>query len=187
MIERIRGKILEKTPTSLVIDCGGMGIAVSIPLSTSQKIGGVGDEVRLYTQLVLREDSWELYGFSRTEEREVFNTITGVSGVGPKAALNLLSRMEFDEIKKAIATGRTDVLVTVPGIGKKKAAKIIFELNEKMAKEPVAGDVPEDALKALVTLGLSKREAVERLRRIADFNNLTVTDILKIALRNEVQ
>jgi len=185
MIERIRGKILEKSPTSVVIDVGGLGIAVGVPLSTSQKIGTVGDEVGLYTQLVIREQSWELFGFSQIAEREVFNILTSVSGVGPKAALNLLSRMEIDEIKSVIARSQTDVLTTVPGIGKKKAAKIIFELNEKIAKEPAVSGLPEDALKALVALGLSKREAAERLRKIADINTLSVSDILKIALRNE--
>lgn len=185
MIERIRGKILDKTPTCVVIDWGGMGIAVGIPLSTSQEIGDVGDEALLYTQLVIREHSWELYGFSKEEEREVFNTLTSVSGIGPKAALNLLSRMEMNEIKTIIAESRTDILTSVPGIGKKKAAKIIFELNAKMAREPVAADVPVDALKALVALGLSKREAAERLRKVGSFAQLSLSEILKRALKGE--
>lgn len=185
MIERLRGTILEKSPTALVVESGGIGFAVGVPLSTSQRVGGAGAQVALYARLVIREQSWELYGFSEIQEREIFDALTSVSGIGPKAALNLLSRMGTDEIKRVIARSDIDLLTTVPGIGKKRAAQIVFELNDRMAKEPAAAGLPDDALKALIALGLKRREAVERLRKIKDIERLSVSDILTIALKGE--
>ncbi|MDH5187289.1 MAG: Holliday junction branch migration protein RuvA [bacterium] len=184
MISSLRGKIIEKGPTISVIDCQGLGFLVHTPLSTSQKMGEKGVEVNLYIETIFNRDGIALYGFATPEEREVFNILTQVPGVGPKAALNLLSRLEAKEIKSMITLGKVETLQTIPGIGRKKAEMIVFKLKETVEKVEEPPDTTGDALKALISLGVSRKEANERLKRIANLKELTLTEILQKALSN---
>jgi Holliday junction DNA helicase RuvA len=182
MIAFLRGKIIEKEPTVSTIDCQGLGFLIHMPLSTSQKIGENGAEVNLYIETVFSRDGLSLYGFATQGEREVFNIITEVPGIGPKAALNLLSRFEAKEAKKMIAQGKVEMLRSIPGIGPKKAEMIVFKLKDSVAKSDEKPDITSDALKALISLGISRKEANERLQRISNLSGLSLTEILQKAL-----
>jgi Holliday junction DNA helicase RuvA len=186
MIVGLRGKIIERSPTALVVEVDGVSWLVQISLATFQKVGPEGSEIYLHTQLEVGRDGIELYGFATPEERADFRLLTGVSGIGPRAALNLLSRLSGPQLRQVIAQGRKEVLSSIPGIGPKKAAKLIFELKEEFERtvselEAATGD--EEAIKALTALGLTRREARERLKRIPDRANLSLTEILKEALK----
>uniref|UniRef100_A0A7C6EE33 Holliday junction branch migration complex subunit RuvA n=1 Tax=candidate division WOR-3 bacterium TaxID=2052148 RepID=A0A7C6EE33_UNCW3 len=186
MISLLRGKIIEKEPTASTIDCQGFGLRVEMPLSTSRKIGEPGSQVELYIKTVINREGISLYGFATKEERNLFNDLTQVPGIGPKAALNLLSRFETEEAKKLIAQGKVETLRTIPGIGPKKAEMIVFKLKEKIETiEPT--DIVDDAVKALIALGISRKEAKERLNKITNISGLTLTEILCKALSNDNQ
>jgi Holliday junction DNA helicase RuvA len=182
MISFIRGKIINKAPTVLTIDCQGMGFLIHTPLSTSQKIGEKGSDTSLQVETIFTRNGISLYGFATQEEQEVFNILTEVPGIGPKAALSLLSRLEAKEVIKMIAQGKVEILQTIPGIGKKKAAMIVFKLKENLGETEEPSDMINDALKALISLGISRKEAKERLNRISDIQDLTLNEILSKAL-----
>jgi len=182
MISFIRGKIIDKAPTVLTIDCQGLGFLVHTPLSTSQKIGEKGSDANLQVETIFTRNGISLYGFATQEEREVFNILNEVPGIGPKAALSILSRLEAKEAIKMIAQGKVEILQTIPGIGKKKAEMIVFKLKENLEKTEESSHITNDALKALISLGISKKEANERLNRISNFRGLTLTEILRKAL-----
>lgn len=181
MLSLLRGKIIEKEPTAAIIDCQGLGFYIQMPLSTSHKIGEPGNTVELHIETVVNREGISLYGFATKEEQTLFNNLTHVPGIGPKAALNLLSRFESEEAKKLIAQGKVEILRTIPGIGPKKAEMIVFKLKEKLqTTEPT--DKVSDALKALITLGIARKEAKERLAKISNISSLTLTEILCKAL-----
>lgn len=184
MISWLRGKIIEKNPTSCVLDCQGLGFYIQMPLSTSHKIGEKGTEATFYIETLFSHDGVSLYGFATGEEREVFNSLIQVPGIGPKAALNLLSRFEANEAKKILSSGKVEILKTIPGIGPKKAEMIAFKLKGKSEKIEELSDKMNDALKALLSLGITRKEAKERLQKISNINDLTLTEILKKALSN---
>ncbi|MEO0114204.1 MAG: Holliday junction branch migration protein RuvA [candidate division WOR-3 bacterium] len=184
MIALLRGKIIEKEPMAAIIDCQGLGLKVHIPLSTSHKIGEKGDMTSLYIETVFNRDGFALYGFVSKEERTLFNNLTEVPGIGPRAALNLLSRFEADEAKKLIAEGKVEILRTIPGIGPKKAAMIVFKLKDRVEKSAMEPDLITDAIKALAALGITQKEAKARLQKIPNITNLTLTEILRKALSN---
>lgn len=186
MISFIRGKLIEKNPTSSIVDCQGIGFLIHTPLSTSQRLGSVGDEVNLYIQSNFERNGLELFGFATNDEKAVFNILRAVPGIGPRAALNLLSRLETKEIKETIAQGKVEILKTIPGIGKKKAEMIIFKLKEHLtALKQTEGsiDLTEDAVKALTALGLNRKEAMARLKKIPDISKLSLDEILRQALK----
>lgn len=182
MISFIRGKIIDKAPTVLTIDCQGLGFLVHTPLSTSQKIGERGSDANLQVETIFTRNGIALYGFATQEEREVFNIVTEVPGIGPKAALSLLSRLDAKEAIKMIAQGKVEILQTIPGIGKKKAAMIVFKLKENLEKSEESSTMTNDALKALISLGISRKEAKERLDRISNIQELTLNEVLRKAL-----
>lgn len=184
MITSLRGRIVERSPTTLVVEVGGVGWLVEISLTTFQKVGGEGSEVYLYTELEIGRDGMRLYGFATSEERADFRMLTQVPGIGGRAALNLLSRISGEELRQVIAQGRQDLLTSIPGIGPKKAAKLIFELREELkATVPQAEPRDDEAVEALMALGLNRREAQERLRRIPDRSSLSLPEVLKEALK----
>jgi len=182
MIAFLRGKIIEKGPTVSIIDCRGLGFLVHTPLSTSKMIGEKDAEINLYIETVFNRDGFSLYGFSSQAERDVFNTLTEVPGIGPKAALNLLSRFEAQAIRTMIAQGKVETLRTIPGIGPKKAEMIVFKLKVSVGKSEEKPDIMSDALKALGSLGISRKEANERLSRIPNLDGLSLNEILQKAL-----
>lgn len=194
MISSIRGKLKVKTPTYIVVEVEGVGYGVHIPLSTYDKLEGIGREVEIETYLHVREDVLQLYGFKSGEERELFELFLSVSGVGPKIALGALSGLGAKEIKEAIAEENLPILTTLSGIGQKTAQRIILELREKigllpegeMGKMPSQGALDRDAVSALVSLGCKAaqaRKAVEKAEGELPPNS-PLEDLIKYALRH---
>jgi len=171
-----------------VIDVGGIGFRVHMPTSTLSVLGAIGDEVELHTHLHLREDNVTLYGFATPEELGLFQTLIGVSGLGPKLALAMLSAMSVEKLAMAIASGNTDLLSEVPGVGKKTANRIILELKEKIAAGWLAAPPPEfaeenaEVLAALTSLGYSVREASHAVAALPPDQKLTLEEKIKLAL-----
>ena len=132
MYSYLQGKVVEKTATSVVLDVGGIGYLLQISLSTYEALPLLGQEIRLLTHFVVREDAHALYGFYSAEERELFKLLLTVSGIGPKIALTLLSGIPFPQLRQAIVGGELETLKKIPGIGKKTAERMIVELREKL-------------------------------------------------------
>ncbi len=197
MIFALEGKVVNKTPTDVVLDVGGVYYLVNIPVTVYDKVGEVGSSAKLYTYLVIREEEMMLYGFSSVEEREFFKMLISVSGIGPKMAQAIMSGMSVDELKDSIMRGDISALVSIPGVGKKTAERIIVELRDKLTKVEFAGrkaelitadqvEVRNEALLALVSLGFT-RQAAEKAIRLALKENekreFTVEELVKLALR----
>ena len=166
MIGRLAGILLEKLPPEILVDAGGVGYEVSVPMSTFYELPPSGDKVTLWTHLVVREDANLLYGFLTQRERAIFRELIRISGVGPRTALAVLSGMSANELIEAVATQESARLVKVPGIGKKTAERLLLELKGRLAPELAGarGDRPAspagtDILRALISLGYSEKEA----------------------------
>ncbi|MBI2873340.1 MAG: Holliday junction branch migration protein RuvA [Chloroflexi bacterium] len=165
MIAAVRGVLEQRSTDSVVVVVGGVSLRVYVPSSSLESLGEVGDGVRLFTHLVVREDALSLYGFATEEARRVFELLLSVSGVGPRIALVVLSAMGPQEVALAIASGDADALGRVPGVGKKRAARLVLELRGRLEKERGAVEVgapgpgPVDAVTALVALGYTPSEA----------------------------
>lgn len=164
MIASVRGKILEKYDDSVVVEVGGVGLDI---LASRVALDDcyVGDEVSIVTRLIVREDSLTLYGFGNIHERDLFDVLIKISGVGPKLGMTIVSTLSIDNLRNAILSDRVEILTRVPGIGKKTAQKIMLELKDKLPMGldaiPDSGfdDVNADVMDALVALGYSVVEA----------------------------
>ncbi|MGQ9589099.1 MAG: Holliday junction branch migration protein RuvA [Planctomycetota bacterium] len=208
MYHHLRGKVLDLGPTSLVIEAGGVGYDVRIPLSTFERVQGSA-ETCIYTHLYVREDDLRLYGFATLAERDLFRLLLSVNGVGPSIALAALSSLAPAEVARALAAGDLDVLQRVKGVGKKLAERLAVELRDRAERLlPVLGVSPsaaarvkgplaralsreaEEAVAALLTLGFDKkaaeeraRGAVERLRASEPEKPVPVEKIIRECLR----
>ena len=189
MITQLNGKLVEKTPTSLIIECAGIGYEVKVSLHTFSTIGNE-EAVKIYTQFVVREDAQLLYGFVDKEEREMFNLLTSVSGIGPNTAILMLSSLTPSDIAIAISSEDVTTIKGVKGIGLKTAQRVIVDLKDKMLKFEVSSDnisssnntIRFDALTALISLGFDKRAAEKALDKVfADQSS--VEQLIKDALR----
>ncbi len=186
MIASLKGK-LEATGTDwAIIDVSGVGFRVFVPTTTLSILGKPGSIVHLYTHLHVREDIIALYGFSTFEELGLFQTLTGVSGIGPKLGLTLLSSMKAEQLVTVIASGNADMLTTVPGIGKKIAARLILELKDKIGTSSIGvplqiTDGSADIIAVLVSLGYSPAEANRAVAGLTD-SNLSLEEKVKQAL-----
>jgi Holliday junction DNA helicase RuvA len=186
MIARVRGLLVDKEPTKVVVECQGIGLELRVPLSTSSRLPEPGVEVTLSVDTHFTRDGAQLFGFAAPDEREVFRHLTSVKGIGPRAGLNLLSRLSPDEIRAAIAAGRVEVMRSVPGIGPKKADSIIKKLQEVASEVPSGPSVAAEAESALVSLGLTRKEARSRLTRVpAGLTGLQEVLRRALALRDE--
>jgi holliday junction DNA helicase RuvA len=185
MIAGIEGKLQSRSADGAVVRVGGVSLRVYMPTSTLVTLGAIGSEVRLQTHLHLREDNVALYGFTTEEEMETFRTLIGVSGVGPKVALNILSALNPGQLAIAVASGNADLLSQVPGVGPKMAGRLALELKGKldglMVGAPAEGG--SEVLTALVGLGYSAAEAASALASLPDTPDLTVEEKLKLALQ----
>lgn len=171
MIATIQGQIISQGQDHLVVLVGGIGVRVRVPRTVFDYIEGVGHTVMLYTHLMVREDALTLYGFVDEAERHLFETLINVSGVGPKLALAIMSTLSLSHLSHAVMQGEPDLLTRVPGIGKKTAEKILFELKDKLIPAgPVElapiSDIDADVLDALTALGYSVVEAQAALQSI---------------------
>src|SRR5579859_7745206 len=171
MIDIISGQVVSQEKNWIVVMVGGVGLRVYVPKTVFDIIEGPGHTLTLFTHLAVREDSLTLYGFPAEEDRELFELLLSVSGVGPKLGLSILSTISLDHLKNAVAREESDVLTRVPGVGKKTAEKIVFELKGKMGKAVSLGLVPfndadGDVISALTGLGYSVVEAQSAVQSI---------------------
>lgn len=187
MIARLRGRVLSREEQSIVVDVGGVGLEVYVPVPLAAGLSE-GDEVHLYTHLHVRENELSLYGFAEPEERRLFRLLLNVSGIGPRVALSLLSAMSVTAIHRAIADEQPGLLSRVPGIGRKTAEKIVLELKDRIPElmampesAPGLHAVDADVIEALVRLGYSVVEAQRAVQGLPP----DVTDVserLRLAL-----
>jgi holliday junction DNA helicase RuvA len=188
MIGRIAGTLLEKTPPHVLVDCGGVGYELDVPMSTLYNLPNPGEKVSLFTQLIVREDAHLLYGFGSTQERDAFRQLTKISGVGPRTALSVLSGLSVAELAQAITMQETGRLTKVPGIGKKTAERLLLELKGKLGADMSAvidvnrpTPAGNDVLNALLALGYSDKEALLAIKQIPA--GLSVSEGIRHALR----
>jgi len=189
MIATLEGTLEYRGIDSVIINVGGIGFQVHVPGSTLSQLGAIKDKVSLYTHLHLREDNVSLYGFASEEELALFKNLISVSGIGPKAALALLSALNPEQLAMAIASGNVDVISQVPGIGKKIAGRLVVELKGKLEREWKKGGVlplaaeNTDAIAALTNLGYSLREATQAVSNLPDSAELSLEEKVKMALQ----
>lgn len=176
MIHHLNGTVIKKTLAEIVIECGGVGYDVMIPASASAALPGEGERGTVYTHMNVKEDSVELYGFADEPQREAFRILIGVSGVGPKVALSILSSLDASQLSLAVAAGDFAMLTGCPGVGPKLAQRIVLELKDKVAGMGAAqipagfvsvGGVPSEAVAALAALGFSQSEAAAAVAKAA--------------------
>jgi holliday junction DNA helicase RuvA len=189
MIEYLDGKLVEKTPTYLVIDIGGIGYNVNVSLNTFSAISAL-EKARVYTHQVIREDAQLLYGFASLDERTVFRNLLSVNGVGPNTARMILSSLTHSEVLLAISQGNVGAFKKIKGIGEKTAQRILVDLSGKMGKSSESSGlslnpIRQEAVSALLTLGFEKNTVEKTIDKIlSESNNLTVEQLLKSALKN---
>jgi len=188
MIASLHGILDSLGSDGAIVNVNGIGFQVFMPTSTFTKLGAVGKEVKLYTHLHLREDEATLYGFASMDELRLFQTLIGVSGLGPRLALAMLSAMSTEQIAMAIASGNADLLTAIPGIGKKMANRLVLELKDKLAAgwvtAPAAQLAEENAevLTALTSLGYSVSEASRAVATLPS-SDLSLEEKIKLALQ----
>ena len=186
MIGRLNGMLADKNPPQLLVDCGGVGYEVHVPMSTFYNLPAIGDKVSLLTHFVVREDAQMLFGFGSAGEREAFRQLIKISGVGPRTALSVLSGMSVGDIAQAVTAQDAGRLVKVPGIGKKTAERLLLELKGKLGADIGGGlgatsDAQADILQALVALGYSDKEASASVKLLP--RDVGVSDGIKLALK----
>ena len=193
MISQLTGSIIDKQPPLIVIDVNGVGYEVFVSMQTFYGLPATGEKVRIYTQMMVREDAHLLFGFGNTAERETFRLLIKVSGIGAKTALGILSVLSSDDLARAIADEDIKVLSSVPGIGKKTAERLALELRGKLS---IAGAVPmatdglfaaepdasDDILSTLLALGYNEREAKAACKGLPA--GCDVSEGVRLALKN---
>lgn len=198
MITHLRGKLVEKAPTTAVVDVNGVGYKVAISLVTYEKLPLVDADILVFTHHYVREDRMDLFGFADKGEREVFELLIGVSGIGPNSAQTILSGMTVDDLRQAVLHERVGELTAIKGIGRKTAERLVIELRDKMPPgEAVAGaentevekdgqaGAVEEAVLALVALGLASPAARQSVNKVVAKNGefQSVQQLIKQALK----
>ena len=201
MIAFIKGTVESIEEDALVIEAGGIGYRVFMPLAALTKIQRTGAEVKVHTYMNVKEDAMQLYGFLTADDLQVFKMIIAVSGIGPKGGLSILSTLSANDLRFAVVSGDAKAISASPGIGKKTAEKLILELKDKLKIEdaleriadedsyaPSAGvmvsDIGQDTIAALISLGYGSTEALKAVRQVTITDGMQVEDVLKQALKN---
>lgn len=195
MLEFIQGELVTKGLNYLVVQAGGLGYRLQVSANTLGAMPAINSQVTVYTHLYIREDELSLYGFHNEEEKELFGILLSVSGIGPKLALAVLSKYNSADFKRAIILGDTAMLVSIPGVGKKTAERMVLELKDKVGKleteaglriteNPAAADLRSQAVTALMALGYSLAEAQKAVPVSDNVPGETVEDLLKTGLKN---
>lgn len=196
MIAKLSGKLIHKSPEYSIIDVNGVGYRVFTPFSTFYELPDIENQVTLHTYTNVREDALQLFGFLTTDEKEIFQLLISVSGIGPKLAVNILSGITPEELKGALLNGNLVRLTAIPGIGKKTAERMVLELKDKVLKlhkekpgvqaKPVltSDEVLEDAISALVNLGYKRPQAEGALEKVKKDNpDSDIEEMIKGALK----
>jgi holliday junction DNA helicase RuvA len=193
MIASIKGILEARRAGYVIVHIGGFSIRVFVPATTSNRLGEVGSEVSLYTHFYVREDGMALYGFTSAEDRDAFEQLIGISGVGPKLALALLSMMDAQTFYQAIADEDQQRLALTPGVGKKLAARLVLELKGKLPSLGIigsnaalspSGQLQSEVLEALMGLGFTAAEAQAALSKIPQDRSMTLEEQITFALRS---
>ena len=192
MIGHLTGKILTKKPTQVLLDVNGVGYQINISINTFDKISTIGEQISLHTYLSVREDALILFGFHTFTEKELFEILIGVNGIGPKLALGILSGISANEFKDAIAHSNISRLVLIPGIGKKTAERMVIELRDKVDRVSTSDSkldtksfsTKADAIAALIGLGYNQKTADSVTRSLLEENSeLSIEDLIKESLK----
>ena len=198
MYAHIEGLVAEKSADGLVLDCGGVGYLLSVSRNTLAAAPAVGESMKCYTLLSVREDALELFGFATREEKRMFERLKSVGGVGPRMALLILSALPVRDLSIALVNGDIQALCRVPGIGKKIAQRLVLELRDKVEDEQLtagtgtaplaaAPDQPaSEAIQALMALGYGAGEAAQAVARVAD-KAQAVDELVRLALKGMVK
>lgn len=201
MIGRICGRLLEKQLPEVLVDVGGLGYEVLVPMSTVYALPALGENLVLHTHFVVREDAQQLYGFASLDERRLFRSLIKVNGVGPKMALAILSGIETEDFVRSVQDGETAALVKVPGVGKKTAERLIIEMRDRLKEWQVdakdllsdatgaikANDYLEEAESALIALGYKPTEASKAVASANSSEITTSEALIRQALKNMVK
>ena len=202
MISYVKGILAEKAKDRIVVESGMMGIGIFVPMSVLEVLPPLGEEVKIYTHLQVREDAFVLFGFFTKEDRKLFQQLLGVSGIGPKAALGVLTALSADDLRFAILADDAKTIAKAPGIGLKTARKLILELKDKLSLEeafetrlenagqkeargtaPDLSEARNEAVEALTALGYSASDALKAVRKVEAADGMTVEELLKAALK----
>lgn len=197
MIAYIKGQLTEVNTDSIVVEHHGLGYQIFVPTSVLDQVPMVGDDIKVYTYLYVREDLMCLYGFMSKDDLNIFKLLISVSGIGPKGALGILSAISPDNLRFAVLAGDAKTISKAPGIGAKTAQRLIIELKDKLKLEdmletsdnsagtnvPIASDSKNEAVLALVALGYSQAESIAAIRKCAITEDMSSDMILKLALK----
>jgi len=186
MIGRIKGTLIQKNPPHILVDCHGVGYDIDVPMSTLYQLPEIGASITLLTHHLVREDAQQLFGFASENERETFRTLIKISGVGARTALTILSGMSVSDIALAVSMQDSSRLMTVPGIGKKTAERLLLELKGKFGTDlqsatGTTNSASSEILQALIALGYSDKEAVSAIKQVP--NDASVSDGIRLALK----
>ncbi len=199
MYAYIKGELAEINTDHIVIEAGGIGYQVFISLQTFDYLPSVGEDLKIYTYLYLREDAMILYGFLTKDDLELFKLLISVSGIGPKGGLAILSTLEADDLRFAILSGDAKSISKAPGVGGKTAQRVILELKDKLSLEDAfeaktehvqknaaaaGGSVKNDAVMALTALGYSSTESLKAVSAVEITEDMDVEEVLKAALKH---
>lgn len=199
MISYIRGILAEKTPSMVVVEAGQVGYGIHVPASVLEYLPSLGEEVRMYTHMQVKEDAVSLYGFLNRQELEMFRQLIGVNGIGPKGALGILSALRPEELRLAIVSGDAKAIAKAPGVGAKTAQRLILDLKDKIdmedllpvmaesrpfTEQEMGGNAAREAVEALMALGYSASEASGAVKRVPITDEMDAEDVLKASLRH---
>jgi Holliday junction DNA helicase RuvA len=198
MISYIRGELAAVETEKIIVDAGGIGYGIFMPLQAISQLPPLGSDVKIHTYLNVREDAMQLFGFLTRDDLEIFRLLIGVSGIGPKGGLNILSQLSPDSLRFAVMAGDAKAISAAPGIGKKTAEKLIIELKDKLKIEDVlnaavqestgspaladGSKIQSEAVQALIALGYGSSESLRAIKQVKA-ENLTVEELLKEALK----
>ena len=206
MISFVRGPLAAVEEDSVVIEAGGVGLEIRVPLAVLEQLPSLGEEVKMYTYFQVREDGMNLYGFLHVQDRQMFRQLLGVNGIGPKAALGILSAMRPDDLRMAIVSGDAKAISRAPGVGTKTAQRIILDLKDKGSMDQVTANwlkaggemeqkdsaasayglagAAREAVEALVALGYTSMEASRAVKKVSLQEGMTAEDVLKASLKH---
>ena len=192
MISYLKGKLVNKSPTEIIIEVNNVGYRVGISLATFERLSNVGKDIKIFTHTYVREDALKLYGFTTKEERQIFLLLIDVKGIGPKLALTILSGVSPNRLKAAIINEDIGSLTTIAGVGKKTAQRLIVEIKEPLSAILPEGEVPgkedlvlrNEAVNALVTLGYKRNQSMKAVDRVLPglAKDATLEELIKKSL-----
>lgn len=198
MISYVKGALAEKSGDRIVVEAGPVGLGIYVPLSVLEVLPPLGEEVKIYTYLQVREDDLSLYGFLNRQDLDMFRRLIGVNGIGPKGALGILSALSPDDLRLAILTGDAKAISKAPGVGAKTAQRIILDLKDKVSEEemlasvadteertsvPLMQEAGREAATALVALGYSNLEASKAVKNVQITEDMDAEAVLRASLK----